>query len=219
MKKRFEQGVLRHLAAVAIAFGAGVAPVEGLREIPVPVLGELVEAIGELDWTSENRRRLLSLLAHDGRAEVRSRVAEKASAVWHESPYQTEELLRRLVCDASPAVRSAAAVGVEQVLQDAPPFERIKLVAEWATSAVSQERAALAIALRGSMPLFVGDLAIELLATDPEPLVRRLALDAAAHRFHEDPTAYTRVAMRAAADPAVEVRQSAHRVLERARPA
>lgn len=217
MKSRFEQGLLKHLAAVAIAFGAGMAPASGLLEIPTRVLDEIVEGIEALDWDRRDRHRLLSLLAHDRRPEVRARVALKVATLWSEAPDQTEQLLRQLARDRSAAVRAASASGVEHVLESAPPLQRIALVAEWCTSTTTRDRAAIAAALRAMTPVFIGDLAIELLARDPDARVRHLALRAAAQRVHEAPRRYAHLAISAASDPERRVRRSARRLLEHAR--
>ena len=217
MKRRLEQGLLKHLAAAAIALSAGCYdPAEDLARIPSKVLDEVVDDIEDAEWERGDRLRLLTLLSHDRRVAVRARVAQHAAGLWSDSQGEIESLLQRLAADEAHTVRDAAANSFEQVLSQAPPVDRIRLVAEWATSEVRGQRRALARALRASTPVFIGDLAIEQLIRDASPAVRAYAAQALASHFEEDPRGYRQLAIELAADPVRRIRRGARRVLDRA---
>lgn len=216
MKRRLERGLLKHLASLSVALGTGLAePAVTLAQVPQELLEDAADEVDEPDWQVEDRKRLFLLLVRDSRPGIRLRVAELADSLWPTEAETALDLLRRLANDEDPDVREAVAIGVERALRRAAPLERIGLVGAWATSESVGERAAIAGALRGSVPVLVADVAIEQLAADPSPEVRRCALAAAAGHFDEAPTAYRRIIARLAADTERPIRQRALRILER----
>ena len=215
MKSSLPQGVLKYLAAVAVAFTTGlVDPAPSLLELPAELLGEVVEEVEDDEWQPASRKLLLTLLAHDPRPFVRGHVAERADILWDDDPVETEILLGVLARDSSPQVRTAAGRGLERILERGSPLDRVMLVAKWTTSDAPSERAAIAAALRGPTPVLIEDLAIDQLARDPTHAVRRLAVEAAARHHPENPDAYARVIARLASDPVRSVRKRARHVLE-----
>jgi hypothetical protein len=220
MKKAIEQGILKYLAGVALAFAAGtVDPAPELRKVPESLLGDIVEEVEEAEWQPEARNRMLDLLTHDPRPMVRVRVSEAVVSVWNEVPDQAVVMLRRLVDDESGLVRAAAAAGLADVLARASVIERVALVAEWTISEKPTERLALARALCASTPVLIGDLAIDQLTRDPEPTIRRWALMAANSHLEDNPALYATLAHELLEDPDAEVRATARRILESVSPA
>ncbi len=220
MKKPLEQGILKYLAGVALAFTAGsVDPAPELLRVPASLVGDIVEEVEEADWQPEARQRMLQLLTHDPRPMVRVRVSEAVSAIWTEAPNDASEMLRNLANDESGLVRAAAAATLADILARASLLDRVALVAEWTISEEATERRTLARALCAPTPVLIGDLAIDQLARDSEPTVRRWAMLAATRHFRDNPALYATVARGRLADPDLEVRSAAQRLLAAVREA
>lgn len=202
------QRVLKHLGAIAIAAGLGLAsPSARLLEVPVELV---LEAIGEADVSGswEDRRRLLRLLSSDPRVAVRMRVAD-------ESDLRDEALLAGLSTDESPRVRLAAARSLGRLLAAAAPRERVELVARWVTASSASQRATLAAALGARTPVPLIETALEVLCADEDGAVRRGAIRALAAHWDEAPEHYDRIALRLVDDPDERARRTARRVLSR----
>jgi hypothetical protein len=212
---------LRHKAfhyvvALAVAAGVGgIRPGSRLLQIPEDLVSEVVEAVGENEpeWSKDDRRRVLSVLASDPRSLVRIRVAEAAGALMPDFVTDAEKLLRGLANDHTPSVRAAAARGLELVLARATPIDRVELVCQWAASGRVAEREAVARSLRARVQTLVTDLVIEQLSRDGSAAVRLAALRAAAHHFDEHPRAYREVAERLTADKSRRVRRVARQLM------
>ena len=99
------------------------------------------------------------------------------------------------------------------MLAAAPPLDRPAIVGRWTLATRASERAAIARALRSRTPVFVSDLALEELSTDPDPTVRASAARAMAHRIHEAPVAYARTLSRLTEDIDPRVERTARRLL------
>jgi hypothetical protein len=205
--------VLKQLVALSIAASCGLLnPASSLLRIP----RELVEgAIAEADESlpSEERRRVLDLLSHDPRASVRARLAEVVVALWPEPRVEAQEVLRKLSHDDSASVRVAAGTALRTLVESVAPIARLELVCRWAVAEAREERAAAALALRSRVPVFASDLVLEQLALDAEPAVRGAAIEAIAHRFHENPELYRRLARDLSRDGDRGVQERALRVL------
>jgi HEAT repeat protein len=209
VEKSLRQRVLAQLAAIAIAGSTGLfEPTASLLTIPEAVIIDLVD-----DSDDDMKRRYLSLLAKDARTGVRERVAVAALALAKRQPADAEELLRSLAGDVSVRVRAAAGKSLAAMIESAPPFERPAIVGRWTLSPRASERAAIARALQTRTPVFVSDLALEELASDPAPDVRASAARAMARRIHEAPAAYARTLTRLSVDPDVRVERTARRLL------
>lgn len=186
--------VLKQLVALSIAASCGLLnPASSLLRIP----RELVEgAIAEADESlpAEERRRVLDLLSHDPRASVRARLAEVVVALWPEPRVEAQEVLRKLSHDDSAPVRAAAGGALRALVESVAPIARLELVCRWAVAAAGEERVTAALALRSNVPVFASDLVLEQLALDADAPVRRAAIEAIAHRFHENPELYRRLA-------------------------
>jgi HEAT repeat protein len=194
-----------------------VDPTPEIRTMPTELLGGLVDQLNDDEWGAGDRLRVLHLLSRDPRAEVRARVAEKAYTLWNGGPTDAVQLLRTLSRDGSAQVRRAAAAGLESLLRNAMPVDRVALIAEWATSDVVEERVAIAAVLRGDIPCFINDLVVGQFAEDPNDTVRRLATEALARHVDEHPEMYAQAAMRLASDPIRAIRRTARRALKRLR--
>lgn len=206
--------ILKQLVALSIAAGSGLLdPSSSLARIP----REQVEgAIAEVDeqLPAEERRRVLELLAHDPRPSVRARLAEVLVTLWPEPRLGAQEVLRRLLHDESEEVRTAAGRGLWALLVNMAPIDQLELVCRWVVADSPEERLALALALRSNVRVFASDLVLEQLAFDAEIPVRRAALDAIAHRFHENPDHYRAVAKQLLHDGDGDVRARARAALE-----
>jgi HEAT repeat protein len=155
--------------------------------------------------------------AEDDIATVRARTAEAMGSMWPEASPSAADELRRLARDSSDNVRLSAAVGLARAIERASAPERIDLVCTWALSEDVDERLALARALTWSTPVFVADLVLEQLALDESPKVRAAALAAVARHFHENSSAYVRIASQCTEDHDPSVRQLARALMKRAR--
>ncbi|MCA9607029.1 MAG: HEAT repeat domain-containing protein [Myxococcales bacterium] len=216
MRVFLQQSVLRHLGAIAVAGGIGLAsPGASLLEIPTELVVEVVEETEEPGWQNEDRQRLLALVAEDQRVVVRARVAEVAGALGHETPDEAEGLLARLAGDASPRVRRSVSRGLESLLAHTDPMFRAGLVARWSTAEDASLREAIARSLGTRTPTLVTDMALSELCRDPEPRVRRAAVGALAPHYEEAPEEYARVAMRLVDDPDGLTRRIARRLVSR----
>ena len=209
VEKSLRQRVLAQLAAIAIAAGTGVfEPAASLLSIPESVIIDLVE-----ESDDDLKRRYLALLAKDARTRVRERVAQAVVTLAERQPADAEELIRGLCGDVSPRVRAAAGRSLASMLASAPPFERLAIVGRWTLSPRASERAAIARAMQTRTPVFVSDLALEELSSDPAPDVRAAAARAIARRIHEAPDAYARTLTRLTSDPDTRVERTARRLL------
>ena len=217
MKATVYQKLLRHLAlaSISLSSGAGVASA-ALGEIPVEVAGSLIDEIDEDDrtgWNIHDRIGALTLLTHDPRAVVRTRVARSAHTLWDSAPDEALQLVRQLLRDPEPEVALAAGTALEHLIDRASPARRIEIVCDLTVSTEASDRIAIARALSRPTPLFVTDIAITELSRDTNPEVRALALSAAERHFREAPGAYRAIALVAAADSDASVRAAARRLL------
>jgi len=89
-------------------------------------------------------------------------------------------MLALLSGDIRPAVHKRVARAVNHLLDHGTPFERVEMVAEWATAQCEGQRAVIADVLAQRREA-IGDLALEHLAVDPSPLVRQRARRARRH--------------------------------------
>lgn len=216
MKVHLSQRVLKHLATLSMAVACGVVPGASLLRIPAEVVTALMEEVeNDLDFSSDDRKRVLGLLSDDPRVLVRKRVAEASLALWPKASDAAQQLLKKLVNDPSRQVRAAAARALSTGLSLSPPIERVELVCKWTVSEGSEERAAVAKALSSATPLLVTDMAVEQLASDADAHVRRGAIRAAAFHFDENPELYRQIALSLVSDTNREVRRVARRLLAR----
>jgi hypothetical protein len=178
----FYQGVLKRLAALAVAVGTtgGAAAAEELGAIPLDVAENLVDARELDDWDDEDRARLLQLLARDARPALRVRVAERLGrmqrAVLDE---HVEALLDRLALDADLRVRDAVLHALDHLVPRLTGLERSSLIGRWATSSHFEHRLLAARVLRNRFPMFWVDDVLEHLSQDPSVSVRAAARHAA----------------------------------------
>lgn len=217
MKATVYQKLLRHLALASISLtsGAGVASA-ALAEIPVEVASDLIDEIDEDEhagWNVHDRVGALTLLSHDPRPVVRTRVARSARTLWDSAPDEALQLVRQLLRDPAPEVALAAGAALEHLIDRASPARRIEIVCDLTVSPEAAERLAIGRALSRPTPLFVTDIAITELSRDTNPEVRALALSAAERHFREAPGAYRAIALAAAADSDAAVRDAACRLL------
>jgi hypothetical protein len=211
VEKSLRRRLLGKLGAIAIAAGAGfVEPSVSLMTIPESVIIALVE---DEEGEPHEKRRFLPLLAKDPRAAVRERVADAAGSLAERRPEQAEGLIRELSGDGSPRVRAAAGRSLASLLAAAAPLDRLALVSRWTLSPNASERAAMARALQRRTPVFVSDLALEVLSNDADADVRAATARAMARRIHETPGGYREALSRLAGDSDPKVERTARRLL------
>jgi len=211
VEKSLRQRVLTQLSAIAIAAGTGLfEPAASLLTIPESVIIDLVE---DSEDDPATKRRTLALLAMDARTAVRERVAQAVRTLAERLPGDAEELLRGLSHDVSSRVRAEVGRSLASMLAAAPPLDRPAIVGRWTLATRASERAAIARALQSRTPVFVSDLALEELSTDPDPSVRVASARAMARRIHEAPDAYARTLSRLADDIDPRVERTARRLL------
>lgn len=168
----------------------------------------LCELSTEVPWDRSEKAEL---------AEPGLAGAVAMSSAWAGPSLTSAEELRSLARDASDHVRISAAVGLARAIERASAPERIDLVCTWAVSEHVDERLALARALTWSTPVFVADLVLEQLASDPSAVVRGAALAAVARHFHENSAAYASVVSRCLDDADPNVKKLARALMQRAR--
>lgn len=213
------QGLFKYLAAVSIAVGCGaMLPLPRLLSIRGELVEDVVEALGdkkEPGWRKEDQKRVLLLLANDPRGTVRARVARAATVLMPEWTDDAQRVLLQLARDESAGVRAAAEQGFEVLLERASPVARVEIVCRGSVSEHARERLAVAKALCSATPVMVADLVIEELSRDVDVGVRLAALQAAQHRFADNPKAYRAIAQqRMEEDPKRRVRHAAQRFLQ-----
>jgi hypothetical protein len=218
MKATVYQKLLRHLALASISLSAGASTAAAaLAEIPVDVASDLMDEIDDNDdnagWALHDRIGALSLLTHDPRPIVRSRVARSLRTLWDKAPDESLELVRLLLRDPDADVARTASAALSELLERASPARRIEIVCDFTVSSETAERAAIGRALARGTPAFVTDMAISELSRDTNAEVRALALTAAERHYGEAPGTYRALAMAASSDIDATVRAAAHRLL------
>jgi HEAT repeat protein len=218
MQQVFKRRAFQYVAALAIAASFGAVRVRPrLLELPESLVCDLLEAVGDrkAGRKREDRGRVLNLFAGDPRDSVRVRVADALGALAWEGSSDSMRLLEALATDPSPLVRSAAAHGLENVLESAAPIDRIEIVCRWATAAEAAQREALARALCSAVPTPVTDLVLAQLAADADARVRLSAIRASERHFADHPASYSEIAESCAMDSNRRVRRAARRLLSR----
>jgi hypothetical protein len=204
-------GVLRQIGVFSVAAGCAQTGVAPLSDTETLVGNDAKDdSAEEEDWEGVFKR-----LSVDPRPPVRSQAAQAAVAWWPTAGERAFEVIGTLSADESPEVRAAAIRALVTLLESASLRERVEHVCEWATSDEIAKRSAIAAALCAPIPVMVADLAIEQLAHDSEPQIRRAALQAAEARVQEDPQNYLRIARELNTDSDRQVRQAAERLIER----
>jgi hypothetical protein len=220
MKARARSKAIQGLLAGTLALFSSFPDADALADPP--------DSWGADDGVDDNERgaedlqhhhfSLLARLAQSPSSAVRVHVAEAAGAVLGSEREGGLALLRRLSQDATGEVRAAAARGLADWIEHAPGPQRAAVESDWATSRSADARVALALALGSTTPDWLTDLALGELAGDPDPRVRRAALEAAREQLATSPAAYVALAAEHVADPDPRVRKSARHVLMRAEP-
>jgi hypothetical protein len=128
--------------------------------IPERLMGELLDAVEEREpsWPKEERRRVLLLLAHDPRPQIRARVAEAASALMPDWSEDANRLLYELALDPIADVRTSASKGLEALLKHVTPIERVEVLCQWAAAGEVARREALGLALCAPITTLITDL-------------------------------------------------------------
>jgi hypothetical protein len=209
------QSLLKYFAGLTIASGMGLA-VGQLEQVPDQLVVEALSDTEEADWSPEDRARLLQVLSRHQRSTVRAAVAEAFAAYPARLNDTVEEVLARLVRDASPDVRGCAQHALVRCLETSPLLGRVQLLSDWALSEHRLQRHAAARALATPVPIPGADVMLNHLARDPVAWIRRASLEAMAARFALRPGLYRDAAEVAAADPSRSVRKQARRMLARA---
>lgn len=200
---------LRRLAATSALLIGGTAV------ISPRALDELLEEAERLVEDETDCLTALRVLAQSERPRVRALVAEAVGVIAVPNIDHALKILRDLTHDSSGEVREAAGRGLTRRLERASPAERIEIACDWALSPKVNERAAIASAIAGPMPLLVTDMLVEQLARDDSAEVRTLALRAAASHANDAPDVYKRIARECLADRSAAVRREAETLLSR----
>jgi HEAT repeat protein len=209
-------GARERLLSVAVAWLCGtVDPTAALAELPPELILDAIEDAEVASQPLHDRVSLLHLASHDPRVRVRSQVAASLATLPTEAGSATEGLIAILASDPAERVRQAAGRALASLLRRSSPAERVELLSRWTLSERATDRAAIARALAERLPVLLGDVAIEQLATDSVREVRAAAFDAALARFDELPATYLKLARAGANDEDGRVRELAHRMLRR----
>jgi HEAT repeat protein len=213
--RSFKRSVVQHLTVASLSLGAGHAGAVTLSELPLEVLGDVADTVEDPELPLDDRLRVVRLLSADARPAARVLAADSVGALYSLAPAETLSLVGRLAEDEAGEVRAAAAVALGEVLHRASPAERVEIVCEWTVAEEAGRRVAVAHALALPLPLFVTDLAIRQLATDPSVDVRRRAVLAAERHYQENRAAYREVAEILAQDEDRFVRRAARALMDR----
>jgi hypothetical protein len=210
------QRLLTRLSVAVFGLGAGGnALAENTTTIDEAAVAAALES-PEIDgWGSHDRARLLQLVAEDLRPSVRAEVARRIAELEPPVPRAALRLLARLAGDPAAEVSQAAAHALAITISRAPGLEGTSLVSKWAVSGTNGMRLAVAVALERPFQVLGGDTAIEHLAGDPVPAIRRAAARAAWARRTTAPDRFTAVLQRLSGDPDSQVREIANLALAR----
>jgi len=206
-------------AALVVPSASATAGQSDLSMIPEPIM---VELLGEMDneaWSSDDIRSLLELLAEDPRKQVRRSTVELLDHIRNGRAWSDfEPVLEKLARDESPEVKGALATTVANWLSLADHFTASRVVLEWASSEMKAMRRIMARALGLGFQALGADLALECLARDRDPAVRRDTIRTIANRFVENPDLYARILSGLATDSSRSVRKTARRTLKQLKP-
>ncbi len=219
MVSSLRQHLFRHLGAISMLAATGaVAPAVALADIPDDILSDATaDGLDEIDCSDEDRLALLRLLASDARPQIRAGAADGMTRLGKVDPAQVEALLLQLAQDDWSEVRLASALALASHLSAVSPLGQLEVVAGWATDDHPGPREALAHALSSSRPVFLADMALEVLAADRQPEVRRAAVQAIRNRVAEAPASYRRILEARSHDADRRVRHAARRGLVESR--
>lgn len=166
------QAVLRRIAALLVAGGAGLASGDASLELPEEIVEALLDSSELAAYDEDDRTRIVALLARDARPNVRQRLAIALADHDFELRPETEAVLERLARDSDPRVVRALGAALGSVLVRLSPLERAYLVTSWASSDSDGLRFALAFALAWPVETVGVRSALEALASDRSPDVR-----------------------------------------------
>jgi hypothetical protein len=169
---------------MAVTLGVGAASLTGSEELPATVAEGLLDEGALEAGDDDERSRLLRLLARHPSARVRERLAAWPSERAQPLTPELEAVLAELVRDPNPSVHWAAIGSLGALLKGVPGVDQLALVSEWTLASHRLQRLAVACALAGSQSP-IADMALELLASDVDPLVGVAARHAERHRQAE----------------------------------
>jgi hypothetical protein len=180
--------MLKRLAAVAVAVGAGLAPsaTGELDGIPEDLLESLLEPEELSRIEPQDREALVSLLAMDRRPAVRARAAVSLTFLSPELTFGLERLLERLAGDPSASVRRVLGGMLGPLIARMPALDRSCLVCEWAASPEERRRQAIVAALAWPFDAVGAQTALTSLLDDVSPHVRSASLRADQRRRHSN---------------------------------
>jgi len=179
------QQILKRVAAMAVVFSAGVAPMAAaeLAQIPEELLESLIEPdeLASIDET--DREQLLSVLALDTRASVRARTAISLQFLSPQLTPRMERMLAQLAADPAPGVRQVLAGVLGSVIARMPALDRTCLLCSWSTSPREHERYVIASALgwpfdavgvRSALAALAGDSSLDVREAAQRSSTRRV---------------------------------------------
>lgn len=167
------QSILKRVALLAVGVGLNSdAALAALAGIPEDVLESLLSSDELEEMDAMGRRRVVGLLARDGRPSIRMHALEQAAH--YERPLSSDTLLALefIAADSDLATRASFHERVAEIFDRLSIFDRTRLVARWATSDSAQLRLAAARALQSRFVVLGASTAIQLLRDDPDEAVR-----------------------------------------------
>ena len=204
--------LLTYLAGATISASAG--GVEALQnsvdDVPLELLGDVLDDATADTWESEDRLQLLSALVSVDREEIHRRVLDLFASEGTRIPWDSlEDTLGELVDHGSPKVCEAVGRTIATALKEAGGITRTQAVTNWALSESPMRRIAIMNAVTKDFYCLGVDAAVSYLSEDPNPEVRIAAAQTAARRISENPADYQGVLEKLSSDPDFNVRQAA----------
>jgi HEAT repeat protein len=161
--------------------------VQALQQVPQQVLDEMVGDVTELaELADSSTVRVMRLLAHDAREDVRARVASVIGDVESSQLLSLEEreaTLKLLAGDPHPLVRCKTSKALAAWFGQLEPLRYAEVVCEWSLSRNRYVRATLAQALTHSDWGVGAPTAVRYLTDDPHPEVSQSAAAAGGKIF------------------------------------
>lgn len=191
-RRKRRTSALAPAAVAALGLGlvasedAAASSAEGLSVHPS------VSEVGQTEEIDLRRRRdAWWRLSEHPSPEVRRQAIDGLATVGIDLHGDAEGHLVRLATDPAPVVRRTLAASFGRLLTRLPEMDGCYLLAAWATAKQPELRWAAACALCGPVAVPVTRSALAALSTDPDPLVRRVAEQAAQRRgqpCHHEPS-------------------------------
>ncbi|MBN2530623.1 MAG: hypothetical protein JXR76_29820 [Deltaproteobacteria bacterium] len=207
-----------YLASAALSTSPGISAsmLPAMEDFPMNLVDGIIDEVGDSEMSSDEKRKALSYIATDRRAEVRIRICEM---LMNQMESRTMEsfipLLTQLSEDKDPSVRNELRRAVVATLEHADVLTRTDMVATLALSPSKNLRFILTTALKEDFFCLGVPSVLSILAEDSSVRVRRAVVDVAMSRMNENPVAYQGVLKTLMDDSRPHVRNAAkHAVVD-----